>query len=123
MGKTLGEMTPEERDAAIKRAASAFQAELDATAGAIGDVLESDETAQLIQEAHERGYKPGMDSPLLRDPYDSRAGSEPRHFTDGPDAATNAVNGDTYTDGDGKSFRLEHGSWTYLRPADREAGA
>lgn len=42
MSKTLDDMTPEERAAAIHRAASAFQVELDTTAPAIGEILESD---------------------------------------------------------------------------------
>jgi hypothetical protein len=42
MSKTLGDMTPPERAAAISRAASAFQAELDATAPTIGEILEAD---------------------------------------------------------------------------------
>lgn len=41
MGKTLGDMTPPERAAAISNAAKAFQAELDATAPAIGKILEA----------------------------------------------------------------------------------
>jgi hypothetical protein len=40
MSKTLVEMTPEERSAAIKRATTAFQAELDATADQIGTILD-----------------------------------------------------------------------------------
>jgi hypothetical protein len=39
MGKTLGEMTPAERAAAIKRAAEKFQAELDRDAEAISTIL------------------------------------------------------------------------------------
>lgn len=41
MSKTLGEMTPQERDATVKRAVSRFQSELDRTAPAIGKVLDS----------------------------------------------------------------------------------
>ena len=63
----LGDMTPQEREAAVKRAAEAFQAELDTTADQIGAVLDSDDREQPIREARERGYFPGMDSPLLRD--------------------------------------------------------
>jgi hypothetical protein len=39
MGKTLGEMTPEERRAAIARAAARIQAELRANADRIGEIL------------------------------------------------------------------------------------
>jgi hypothetical protein len=44
MTKTLGEMTPEERSAAIGRATDKFQAELDASAPAIGAALDSVES-------------------------------------------------------------------------------
>ena len=41
MGKTLGEMTPEERRAAIRRALDALQKELRDNAKAIGEILDS----------------------------------------------------------------------------------
>ena len=44
--KTLGEMTPAERDATVKRAAARFQDELDRTAPAIGKLLEGAEIEQ-----------------------------------------------------------------------------
>ena len=40
MGKTLGEMSPAERAAVIKRAADRLQAELQASAPAIGRILD-----------------------------------------------------------------------------------
>jgi magnesium chelatase family protein len=43
--KKLGEMTPDERDAAIRRAAARFQDELDPTGPAIGKILEGDADA------------------------------------------------------------------------------
>jgi hypothetical protein len=41
MGKTLGEMSPDERRAAIQRAAATFQAELQANADRIGAIMDS----------------------------------------------------------------------------------
>ena len=41
--KTLGEMTPDERQAAVKRAVGKFQAELDASAPAIGKIMDQAE--------------------------------------------------------------------------------
>ena len=43
--KKLGEMTPDERDVAVRRAAARFQDELDLTGPAIGKILEGDADA------------------------------------------------------------------------------
>ena len=43
--KKLGEMTPDERDTAVRRAAARFQDELDRTGPAIGKILEGDADA------------------------------------------------------------------------------
>ena len=43
--KKLGEMTPDERDAAVRRAGARFQNELDRTGPAIGKILEGDADA------------------------------------------------------------------------------
>lgn len=60
--KKLGEMTPDERDAAVRRAAARFQDELDRTGPAIGKILERDADAtsgpmtltSLTREARDR---------------------------------------------------------------------
>lgn len=57
-GKTLGEMTPEERREAIGRATARFQTELDATAGAIGRIMDDvpDTMTSEERELHDRAY-------------------------------------------------------------------
>lgn len=62
--KTLGEMSPTERDATIKRAVSTFQAELTRNAPAIGAVLEDAPTDSAVSIEHARinGYSYSLES-------------------------------------------------------------
>jgi hypothetical protein len=60
MGKTLGDMTPEERRAATERALDKFQAELTASAPAIGAILDAADRGELDGPPHaDYPHEPG----------------------------------------------------------------
>lgn len=85
MSKTLGEMTPAERDETVRRAVGAFQAELDATAPAIGRILEDAEPATRTMLTHHGArivVRPGLTVLEYRNGYLQGVAHEARSTPD-----------------------------------------